>query len=214
MPGSRAYFYCMLDIIRQRKEGEPKIISNGDHHIFSEGKIGAIVHYPVLVDKGSGYVSMTFEKFVRPPGTRIIAIKDNAIYLQKELRIETEGFDWRLPGGKVFDRFEEYKPYIVTEVYKDIILAAAAKELQEEAQLESSDMRIFMKKGCGATVKWDLYYIVANNVIDHHGVHDHDEGEEIEEYRFVPFNEIKGMCESGKIGEGRTVSALLSFLSQ
>ena len=102
----------MSQIIRSRNPDEPKIMPNGEPIIFSEGRIGAIVKFPVLVDEGEGYVEKTFEKFVRSPGTRIIAVRDNTIYLQKEARMEQNGaFDWRLPGGKVVDTFEEYKQY-------------------------------------------------------------------------------------------------------
>lgn len=200
-----------MNIIRTREPEEPKIIPNGELHIFAEGKIGAIVHYPVLVDKGEGYTEKTFEKFVRSPGTRIIAVKDNKIYLQKERRVETGGWDWRLPGGKVIDTFEHFKEYFGKEIPESIILDAAKQELAEEAQLEAKDLTLYEKKTCGATVEWDLYYIIAKDIVDHHVEHD-NEGEEIEECGWFGFDDVLEMCKSGEIGEGRTVSVLLGFI--
>lgn len=203
----------MSTVIRQREPHELKIIPNGEPIIFSEGKIGAIVHYPVLVDEGKGYIEKTFEKFVRSPGTRIIAIRDNKIYLQKEARVETGGFDWRLPGGKVVDSFAEYKNYMGKTIPDEIILAAALKELHEEAKLTSTSLSLFSKKVCGATVEWDLYYIVARDTSDFAPEHEHNEGEQVDDSAWFTFDEVRTKCEGGEIGEGRTAAALIEFIS-
>jgi len=203
----------MTNIIRVREPHEPKIIPNGDPVIFSEGRIGAIVKFPVLVDEGEGYVEKTFEKFVRSPGTRIIALRDNTIYLQKEARMEQNGsFDWRLPGGKVVDTFEEYKQYFGKEIPLETILTAARKELKEEAKMEATDISLLCKKTCGATVEWDLYYVIAKNLTSVE--HEHNEGEQIEDGKWFSFEEVKNMCETGEIDEGRTVGVLIQFLAQ
>lgn len=203
----------MSQIIRPRNPDEPKIVSNGEPIIFSEGRIGAIVKFPVLVDEGQGYVEKTFEKFVRSPGTRIIALQDGKIYLQKEARMEQNGaFDWRLPGGKVVDTFEEYKQYFWKEIPLETILAAARKELKEEAQMEAQDVTLLCKKTCGATVEWDLYYVVAKGLTS--VSHNHNEGEQIEDGKWFSFEEVRKMCETGDIDEGRSVSVLLQFISK
>ena len=203
----------MTDIVRQRKEGEPKIVSNGEPTIHSEGRIGAIVHYPVLVDQGNGYVEKTFERFVRPPGTRIIARRGDSIYLQKEARVEHDGaFDWRVPGGKVVNSFAAYKKYFGEKIPDDVIFKAAALELHEEAHLKASSWSLLQKSACGATVEWDLYYVLAEDVTEE--LSDHDEGEEIEEGGWYSFEEVERMCKSGEISEGRTVSALLQYMNQ
>ena len=202
----------MTKIVRQRKSDEPKIKQNGKPFIHSEGRIGAIVKYPMLVDNSDGYGEMNFEKFSRPPGTRTIAIKDNKIFLQKERRFELGGFDWRLPGGKVFDNFEEYKPYIDDEVPQEKIVTGAKSELKEEAEIEAENWEVIDKKACGSTVDWDLYYLVARDITE--GVEiDHHEAEEIEERGWFSFGEVEEMCKKGKIQEGRTVAVLLKFLS-
>lgn len=202
----------MSKVVRQRQSGERKIIPNGEPEIVFEGKIGAIVHYPVLEDQGEGYVEKTFEKFVRSPGTRIIAVQDNKIYLQKEARIEVPGtFDWRLPGGKVVDTFAEYKKYFIKPIPEEIILQAALKELAEEAGL-TGDAKLFTKKVCGATVEWDLYYVVVTNVTEVVIDHVHAEGEQVDDSGWFTFAEIRAMIEKGEIGEGRSVAVLLEYL--
>jgi 8-oxo-dGTP pyrophosphatase MutT (NUDIX family) len=200
----------MQNIVRARNEGERKIIPNGEPVILSEGRIGAIVRYPVLVDRGNGYVEDQFERFVRPPGTRIIAIRNNKIFLQKEYRQETETFDWRLPGGKVLDTFSDYKKYLSEEIPEEMIIEAGRRELLEEAQLKAASMAVFKKSSCGASVTWDLYYLIARDIVE--VSHTHNEGEEIVESEWFSFSEILTLCRENTISEDRTVSALFQFI--
>ncbi len=203
----------MKKIVRQRQPDELLTIPNGKPQIVHRGRLGAMVAFPVLQDRGEGYIDLVFEKFSRPPGTRLIAVRDNKILLNKEHRLETDGFDWRLPGGKVFDSFEEYETYLGTEVPSEKIIGGARKELQEEAHLDTDNLTIFDKSICGSSVEWDLYYVIARDVIDFH-LENHNEGEEIEEHRWCTFDEIESMCRSGEINEGRSVAVLLKFISQ
>ena len=139
-------------------------------------------------------------------------MKDGTIYLQKEARIEVPGaFDWRLPGGKVVDTFAEYKKYFTSPLPKEMILKAALKELAEEAGL-TGQAELFTKKVCGATVEWDLYYVVVTNVTNTVLDHEHNEGEQVEKSGWFSFEEIRSMAEKGEIGEGRSVAALLEYL--
>ena len=46
----------------------------------------------------------------RPPGIRALIVNENEqILLSKEFRYELNDWDFRLPGGKVFDSLEDYK---------------------------------------------------------------------------------------------------------
>lgn len=209
-------------IIRERKPNEPLTIPHGEPIIVARGKLGAIVQFPVLQDRGHGYEEMTFEKYSRPPGTRLIILRDNKILLNKERRLElvlggnsdtASHVDWRLPGGKVFDSFSEYESHIGQEVPQDKILAGARKELQEEAHLDTEDLVIFDKSVCGSSVEWDLYYVIARDAKEFH-LPDHNEGEEIEDNGWFTFSEIEAMCKRGDIQEGRSVAVLLKFISQ
>ena len=197
-------------IVRAREAHERKMIPNGDPKILYEAHLGALVGFPMLIDQGEGYIEKTLERFVRPPGTRIIAVRDSTVYLQKEYRSETKSFDWRLPGGKVVDSFEEYRGYIGKEMSSEAIIAAALRELREEAQLEAVLGTIFKKSSCGASVEWDLYYVIVYETKEVE--YSHNEGEEIEEGKWVDFETLLAMCTKGEIGEDRTVSALYQFI--
>ncbi len=193
--------------------GERKIIPNGEPQVIAQARIGALMNIPVLRDSGNGYEEIMFEKFVRPPGTRIIAVKDNKIFIQKEARLEQNNeFDWRLPGGKVMDSFEEYKEYIGKEIPEEIIYKAGLKELREEGNLEAKNIKLFKKSICGSLVEWDLYYLIAEDITP--VKHIHDEGEEIIDGNWLSFDEILSMCKKGEINEDRTISALYQFINK
>ncbi len=203
----------MNNIVRKREEGEPTMLKNGEPKIVFEARIGAVINFPVLEDAGEGYVQKMYEKYVRSPGTRIIALRDDKIYLQKEDRVESEKkWDWRLPGGKVVDSFVAYKEYLNKPLPEEIVFEAARKELQEEAHLDSENMMIFDKKICGTLVEWDLYYVIAKDVVGFDFEGTHAEGEEIGESGWFEFSKVLEMCQTGEISEGRTVSALLQFI--
>lgn len=214
---NRVHFYFnifMSQIIRQRNPDEPKMIPNGEPIIAGEFRIGAVINFPILEDRGKGYEERIFEKYVRSPGTRIITVKDKKIYLQKEQRTESlYAFDWRLPGGKVIDTFAEHKQYLSKPIPEEIVLNAALKELQEEAHM-TGNAKFFTKKICGTTVEWDLYYIVVDNVTPYQVEYEHKESEQVEESGWFTFEEVLEKCKKGEISEGRTVAALFEFISR
>jgi 8-oxo-dGTP pyrophosphatase MutT (NUDIX family) len=48
------------------------------------------------------------------------------------------------------------------------VLQAATREAREEVGLEiGKDTEIFCKKICGATMEWDLWYVVVKSHSDH-----------------------------------------------
>lgn len=52
-----------------------------------------------------------FEKARRAPGVRLIIVKEDKILLTREYRDEIKSFDYRLPGGKVFDKLSDYQKH-------------------------------------------------------------------------------------------------------
>jgi len=118
---------------------------NGKPKIVYAGKIGALVDYPMRITHDGTTRDVTFQKFVRPPGTRIIAINEKSlIYLQQEARAETDNPDWRLPGGKVLDTFEEYIPYLEEEIPTELILDAASENYKKKRRLPQMIYRSFI----------------------------------------------------------------------
>jgi ADP-ribose pyrophosphatase len=152
----------------------------------------------------------TFEFARRSPGTRLIIPKENTILLTKEFRHELNGYDYRLPGGKVYDLLDEYD-HALSEG-KDIdesAKQAAIKEAREEVGVEVRDISFFHKSVCGATVVWDLFYFVVNDFVQ--GEQDLEHGEDIT-FEFYDREKIKHMCLDGSISEERSALVLLRYL--
>ncbi len=134
-----------------------------EQSVFS-GRIFDIVHQEV--DIWWGHIK-TFEKAVRSPGTRLIIVDNNdRILLTREYRIEIDDYDYRLPGGKVFDKLKQYNAFLSTwEDILPIAQQAALKEAKEEVGVIQSDCDFFQISHNGSTVDRDLYYFVLSNCI-------------------------------------------------
>lgn len=152
-----------------------------------------------------------FEFARRSPGTRLIVPKDDQILLTKEFRHETNGYDYRLPGGKVYDTLDEYHTALESNVdMNDAAQSAAIKEAYEEAGIEVQDISFFHKSVCGATVVWDLFYFVVNEFTQ---TQQHlEEGEDIT-FDFFAREKVREMCLDGSISEERSALVLLRYLN-
>ena len=126
-----------------------------------QGKIIQVIHKPT--DVGNGKI-INFEIARRAPGVRLIFIRqdkqgDQEILLSKEFRYELDDYDYRLPGGKVFDKLEEYLAALERD--EDIAthaFNAAEREAKEECGLVPHNPKLIKISKNGATVEWDLYY--------------------------------------------------------
>ncbi len=182
----------------------------GDEKIVYEGKTFEVVHQPTRIGKRV----FDFESVRRAPGVRLIIVRDKKILLAKEYRIELNGFDWRLPGGRVFDSLKEYHKGM--EKHDDIMphaLAAARKECLEETGLIVKKISHFHTSHCGVTVKWDLFYFIVDEFEESPTGQQTEEGEIIYP-EWKPFHVAKEMCLNGDIKEDRTASVLLKFISK
>ncbi len=167
------------------------------------GKIGEVVH----TTQADGRV---FEKFCRPPGTRLIIVSpENKILITKEFRQETGNFDLRLPGGKVCDSLEEYNE--LRKNSADMLKAAEAgakKEALEEAGIVVKSLEFITKATAGATVEWDLYYFLVTDYEEHPAGQSLEHGEDIS-ITWMDFDEIKESIKKGHMQEWRSVGVLL-----
>ena len=126
--------------------------------IAFSGKIGEVVH-AVQPD------GRIFERYRRPPGTRIVLVSPKKeILITREHRLESGNIDLRLPGGKVRDSLAEYHDLLdsgqdLTEAAK----TAAIKEALEETGLIVKNLKLIIKVNAGATVDWDLYYFMVTD---------------------------------------------------
>ena len=158
-----------------------------------------------------------FEKATRPPGVRMIFMKENSILLSKEFRREIKDWDYRLPGGKVFDTIDEYLNAIKKNKSLDnFIYDAVIRESLEEVgiNVNKENIKIIHKSISGASVNWDLYYcLISNFTFDEDG-QQLEEGEIIDKPIFVEKEKVLNMCLDNEIKEDRTVAVLYRFLEK
>lgn len=157
--------------------------------------------------------SMTFEFVRRPPGVRVLIpnMKDRLILLTREFREESEGWDYRLPGGKLFDTLDQYDAF--QGGGGDLMKAAndqALAEVQQEAGLIVGDLDHIHSSRCGASVDWTLHYFVANTIVAC-SQQNLDPGERVEP-TWVSFTEAFDFAIMGRMQEDRSVSVLLRWL--
>ena len=93
----------------------------------------------------------------RPPGVRAIITSNDQILLNREYRYEINEWDYRLPGGKVFDSFIDYEKAINNNSIIDCIKNGLSREIFEETGLLPKKFELFYKSILGFTVEWDLY---------------------------------------------------------
>jgi len=170
--------------------------------VFS-GKIGEVIH----TKQPDGRV---FEKYRRPPGTRLIIISPaGKILITKEHRHESGSLDLRLPGGKVCDSLKDFQALLGSQ--RDMTEAAAdgaKKEAREETGLVIEDPELITIAKSGATVDWDLYYFRVHNYSKHPKGQALEHGEDIE-VTWMSTNEIRQAITDGQMQEWRSVGVLL-----
>lgn len=149
----------------------------------------------------------------RPPGIRALIINDeNKILLSREFRYELSEWDYRLPGGKVFDAIEEFRTSLKNNTVDASADKTVAKEVLEEVGLIVKNQNLIKISKDGATVIWDLYYYeITDFEISKDGNH-LEEGELINGYDWYTFDEVIDLCKKGSIHEDRTVGVLLTYI--
>ncbi len=181
----------------------------GTEEIVYQGKMIEVVQQRMM----AGEKEQTFEFARRSPGTRLIIVTpEKKLILTKEYRREADSVDWRLPGGKVFDRLTDYNEFLKTG--KDIIpvaIEAAKKEAREEAGIEVKKIEHFATSHCGATVTWDLFYFVVNDFERLTG-QSLEHGEEGIELIEIDFGEARAICLDGRMQEERSVAIFMRWL--
>lgn len=172
------------------------------------GKIGGIVDYTPVNEP-----TKRFHRFSRPPGTRTIVISsDDKLLLTKDFRQEKKDYDFRLPGGKVFDSFDEFQKFKDNggNISEEAAIGCL-REIEEEAGIEGKDPVLFnVSTSGGPTVEWDLYYFVVKDykILNEQKLGD---GEDIT-FDWYSIPEVLNMCFENKIQEDRSVANILKYL--
>lgn len=150
----------------------------------------------------------------RPPGIRALIVDDEnmKILLSHEFRYELNGWDYRLPGGKVFDSLEDYKKSIKENTVLEHVEKTVPKEVMEEIGLIVKNQKLLKVSHDGAGVIWNLYYY---EITDYEISKDGpklEEDEVIEGFVWKDYDEIIDLCIQSEIHEERTVGVLLPYV--
>ena len=132
--------------------------------------------------------------------------------LTREFRNELNAWNYRLPGGKVFDTLADYQKFLKSG--EDVRIVAdkkAVEESSEEAGIRVDSLDYIETSTLGSTVEWDLYVYVSSNWIKAEG-QSLEEGEQIETDNWFTFAEAEKMILNGEVREERIALILLKWL--
>ena len=175
-------------------------------NVIFQGKIFQIIQKSIH--------EKTFEIASRSPGVRLLIIDGDNILLTKEYRHEYQGYDYRLPWGKVFDTLTEFNKKLINNKYiLPYAEIAAKKECKEETWIIPKKLKHFHTSKAGTTVERDLYYFIVESFEHNKKGQELEEGEDITIERKTK-EEVKKLCIHGEMNEERSVAVLLRFLLQ
>lgn len=160
---------------------------------------------------------LTIELVRRPPGVRAIIEKDGKLMLNREYRYELKDWDYRLPGGKVFDSLEEFQTALESDTVEESAYGKLAEEVLEEADIKVEDFRLFAVSQCGLTVEWDLYYFIVDKfqVLPSFYSEEKQKSEfEYIEHVWLTFEQVKQLVFQGKMQEDRSISMLFKYMME
>lgn len=169
----------------------------------------------VIYKENKYETNLNYEFVKRPPGVRAIIIKDNLVLLNKEYRYEMQGWDYRLPGGKIFDSQEEFKSANSKEMITKFADKRLIDELREEADIKATNYKLIEISSCGFTVDWDLYYYLVDGFEELPSFYIDDIKKNDFEYIqhcWVDFKTAIDYCLNKDISEERSSNVLLRYL--
>lgn len=162
--------------------------------------------------RGDGSVHR-FERAERPPGVRVMVTHVNAVLIVKERRGTNGLWDYRLPGGKVFDNLNDYEVARASSTWDlaSRVILAGQRELFEETtvQVAATGLRLKWISRLGETVGWDLHYLEceAEALVDLPPRVTTHEGEELLPV-WLDWDDVIELCDKGAVMEDRTAAVL------
>lgn len=165
--------------------------------IVFEGKKFSIIHETIRRGKSIKII----EYCQRPLSVIVLVVsKDDKILFLRENRIERGGYSWGLVAGHV-EKNEENNP-----------IAAAKRELREEANLIAKKIKLLFVSEPSSSIKGKRYvYIVKDyKQSDSEGKKDYDENIEI---HYFSFQQALKMVLDGKVKNETSCIAIIRYLS-
>lgn len=150
----------------------------------------------------------------RPPGIRALIVNEDKgqILLSREYRYELSDWDYRLPGGKVFDSLSDYKASLTRGDVLEHVEKTVSKEVLEEVGICVYQPKLYKVSHDGAGCVWDLYYYIITEYELNETGSFLEEDEIVDGFVFKSFDEVMQMCLAQEIHEDRTVGVLLSYI--
>ena len=184
---------------------QPELRQMSEQVVYA-GKIGEVIH----TIQPDGRV---FERYRRPPGVRIIAVTpEGKILMTREHRQETGGYDLRLPGGKVCDSLSEYHQLLASgQSVEQAAIEAARKEGRQEIGIDITESHQITNATDGATVEWDLRYIMVDRYDSSPNGQELELGEDITVVALSPA-EVRQAIADGDMQEWRSVVVMLAVV--
>lgn len=186
---------------------------NQDLKIVYKGKMFEVVTF-------SPKEGVVFETAVRAPGVRLLIEHEEngelGLIMTRELRHFKSGsmWDYRLPGGKVYDSLEEFnKEKENNGDVKEHAIRAAKLEARQEAGVLDGDFSPIGVSVAGGSVEWDLhYFLIKNAKLGDQDLEEHEKGEI--EVKFMTAKEIFENLKNGEIREGRSADKIWEWLEK
>ena len=183
-------------------------IKSSKEDVVAKGKIFELVH----IQQSDGRV---FEVARRAPGVRLIIAdkQGQTMLLTREYRKELGGYDYRLPGGKVFDTLDEYIGFRSSN--SDIHKAAKDKAIaegSEEAGIDIEELNEFSVSTLGATVEWDIYVFEVVKWSKNESGQHLEVGEDIDASNWYSYEQVESMIMNAEIQEERIALILLRWI--
>jgi 8-oxo-dGTP pyrophosphatase MutT (NUDIX family) len=181
------------------------------YNVVYRGKMFEIVEW-------EGKPGKTFEAAVRAPGVRLLIELSKegqpGLLMTREIRREAGGWDYRLPGGKVFDTLGALDEFRNSgDSIESHAMIAAQREGREEAGIHGGDFHSIGVSAVGSTVEWDLHYFVVKNAqIGDQELEEAEQGDI--ETIVLTVLEIFEKLKNGEVKEGRSAAMLWWWLAK
>lgn len=155
---------------------------------------------------------INYECVCRPPGTRALVIRDGKILLNHEFRYELNCWDYRLPGGKVYDTFTEYMTALNRSTINSDIIRKMLQESLEESYIVVNGYRFLNVAHAGLTVEWDLYYFLVNDFIVKPNYSIQKSEFEFIEPQWFNYTEALKLCLDGNVSKTRSAFEIMRYI--